>query len=516
MAATALLVQRLILRSARSPVRHLWRLLYRAVGLAGAAYLVRGEPGAAVYARGGMDGGDFLPGLSDVDLVVVAAQDAGRPGAAQERVRRRWERLSGAAPWISRVLDHPRIHEQDEIDSFAGASILTYGLDTDVPPDNVFMGARANYDTQRALQRPEMYGGSHGWRRVRGPGRLPALPEPDVATRRTAAWLEVTYLWRMAVGACLGPDTPRSADVCLKLAADSARCWLWIAHSRRVGDRREALEATLELMPEEERGLRRALTLQRDLTTAPAAPWEDLLPLALSITARVAGLLEEACGTDGRSVRLAGGPGDPGLLPLVDWRVLADPMAAEEQLVVLHGSPGEPEVLRSAARAHPGNPFPALFERGLMVLPSPGLVTTWRSTVQCPVSDPVSFALAAGRDVAQFSGATGWCAEDMARRAVTEHRAWLAAPAGSWRGSPDEPGGPTIEKLLTAARAALFLSSLERGEPELCLTVAEIARRLDVSAAAPAALRKAVEALPAYAELSASTRSRTAGRSAMT
>ena len=512
-----LALQRLILRSARSPLRPLWRLFYRAVEFAGAAYLVHGERRAAVYARSaGVDSSDFLPGLSDVDLVVVAARDDAGPGVAEARIKRRWARLSTPVPWISLVLDHPRVHEQEDLDSIAGTSILDHGLDAETPPDNVFLGARANFDTQRALLRPGMFGAFHGWRRVRGPDRRPAVEQPDPLARRTAAWLELTYMWRLAVTSCMDPGTPRSADVCLKLVAECARCWLGAAHGTLTGDRGETLEAALALMPEEEPGLRRALALRRELPTVRVAPWEELLPTALRITARVAALLAEDGEGETRRVRLAGASDDPGLMPLVDWRILADPVVAEERFFVLGESPGDPAALRAAAGAHPEGPFPVMFEHGVMVLPSRALVRAWRSTIQCPVSDPVSFALAAGRDVAEFSGAPGWRAGDIARRAVIEHRAWLRAPAGSWRGSPEEAGGRTTEMLFTAARAALFLSSVEEGEPELCLTVAEIARRLDAGDETTAALRKAVEALPAYAEPSASTRSRTAGRSAIT
>jgi hypothetical protein len=502
--------------------------------LLGAAYFARGERGATVYARGSAPGrSDFLPGLADVDLVVVLDQDPSRPGAAEERGRRRWLRLFSRLPAIAVALDHPRIHEEQELHALQGASTLTYGLDADRPPDNAYLGRRATRDVQRALARPGLYGDHDGWRRIRGPDRRLGSPERDAAARKAAGWFELVWFSRMAVGSCLDGRPPRSTDVCVKSVAEAARVWLWLAHGERAGDRREVFERALRLMPEEERGLRRALDLRRDLPTSPEAPWDELLPVALRITARVARLLE-ADDPGGRSVRLAGRNDDPSLLPFVDWRVLSDPMAAEERFFVAEGSPGDPAALRALASAHPGSPFPALFEDGLMVLPSPFLVEVWRSTVQCRVTDPVSFALAGGSIEAEFSGLHGWRAEDTAQRAVIEHRAWLEAPAGSWRGSLADGGGRALEVLLTAARASLFRSSLESGEPELCLTVEEVTRRLSAPVAEDAlaayrelvstgagptdsllaALQEAVQALPDYA--SASIRSTTAGRSAIT
>ena len=89
--------------------------------------------------------------------------------------------------------------------------------------------------------------------------------------------------------------------------------------------------------------------------------------------------------------------------------------------------------------------------------------------VQCELTDPVSFALLAGGDVARFPNVGGWSAQDAARRAVAEQRAAVAAAT--------EPARE-LAALLTLARAALFLESLRDGEPELAVTVAAAAERL--------------------------------------
>ena len=90
-------------------------------------------------------------------------------------------------------------------------------------------------------------------------------------------------------------------------------------------------------------------------------------------------------------------------------------------------------------------------------------------TVQCELTDPVSFALLAGETAARFPNAAGWSAYDCARRAVAEQRAAVAAAS--------EPGNE-LAALLTAARAALFLESLHEGRPELAVTVAAAAKLL--------------------------------------
>ena len=141
--------------------------------------------------------------------------------------------------------------------------------------------------------------------------------------------------------------------------------------------------------------------------------------------------------------------------------------------------------------------------------------------VQSAVTDPVSFAVLDGEPAASFPALPGWSARDCARRAVAEHRSWLAA-------QPERlyPNDRALGLLLTAARAALFLTSLETSSPSLALTAAATAEALaedaDGRSAAAAeaglaelvacrggtreparevveALRAAVEGLPPYA-----------------
>jgi hypothetical protein len=93
----------------------------------------------------------------------------------------------------------------------------------------------------------------------------------------------------------------------------------------------------------------------------------------------------------------------------------------------------------------------------------------------------------------------GWSAEDTARRAVAEHRAWLAGEPPSWvTEGAAAGGGHELGMLLTGARAALFLESLREGEPRLALTVGEAARQLGERSTGARAV--AEEALARYRE----------------
>jgi hypothetical protein len=148
--------------------------------------------------------------------------------------------------------------------------------------------------------------------------------------------------------------------------------------------------------------------------------------------------------------------------------------------------------------------YPALNADGLLLLPALGVwERAYLRSVQCEASDPVSFALAAEASTARFPNVDGWSAEHWARRAVAEHRAWLDdrreranACRREWLDGHSELAPPAVRglaKLLTAARAALFLDSLEQGQPELCLTAAAVSRRLAASAPSPVTVESAFE-----------------------
>ena len=73
--------QRLVLRSAATPLRHVWAIAYAVLARVAGALLTRGVPGASVYLRAGAAGNELRPGMSDIDLALDVV-----PGAV-ERLR---------------------------------------------------------------------------------------------------------------------------------------------------------------------------------------------------------------------------------------------------------------------------------------------------------------------------------------------------------------------------------------------------------------------------------------------
>jgi hypothetical protein len=472
----ALGLQRLVLRSAATPLRRVWPPLYRAVTRVGAAVLARGAPGAAVYLRAGAAGGELLPGMSDVDLALVAPQGA-------ERARSRWDALRSRIPGLDRVIDWPFVFAERDLPDLVGACSLTYGLDG-AGERAAYFGERPTVDWIRVLERPQPRSLTADWRLLRGPELRPREPPRDAHAERLAAWLEVLYWWRWAALFCDRPQEPRSADLCVKLVAEPARAWLWLVHGEEAQGRADALRRILRRLPEEEAAVRSALDLQRRLPASPSAPFGDALAALVRFTQRIAAhIASELSGAGATEVRLAGA--EPATaLPLVDWPALVAPARFGESFSVLSGDPGDPVALGAAVRAHRPGEWRALRTDGLLVLGAAPLPRTRMRAVKSALSDPVSFALVDGRATASFPDVGGWSAGDVARRAVAEHRAWLRTgrmPPVPW--SPPPPPSHGLGMLLSAARAALFSESLHEHAPELALGPAAIADRLGPVAA---------------------------------
>jgi hypothetical protein len=477
-------IQRLIVRTERGWLRPLWRWAFELAIRALSLYLRRGVASSA-YASGSFGAGEPVYGVADVDLVLVADGDPTRPGGVRSLLIARWNRLRRLIPLLDEVFD-VAIYETAELARAVSAPALTYGLKGEGRDRAMYLGSRPLRPPGLA-EGPGLYGPTAGWRRAAGPDRLPQVRPYDAQERRLAVWLSLQSWWRFAFGACTRPEGPRSPGICVKFVAEPVRCWLWLVHGERHFTRRSALERALVAMPEEEPALRAALALEESLAEAAEAPLERFLPVLNRLTSRVAArLADEVAEAGDTEVRLrwenpaelvlddgSSPPEQRRLLPLADWRALVFSWLADETLSPAAVDPRDPRGLAEAAQAGRSGPYPALRHEHLLVLPT-AAVSTGRGrlrAVQCRLTDPVSWSLLDGRSVARFPNVAGWSARHTARRAVAEHRAWLEDE--TWLGEPP------LARPLSAARAAMFLESIEAGAPELSLTLADAARRLD-------------------------------------
>jgi hypothetical protein len=462
--------------------RRLLRTAYAGAARGYAGYVLRGEPQAAAYVSGTLSSGDAVHGLSDIDVVVVVAPDP--TGATRARVRQRCTRVARVVPArINPVDDWPMVYDECGLEEIASRTALTYGLDDGAAS---YCEPNTDIDKIRLLERPCLYGPVSTWRLIAGPDRRPVEPAPDEATRRLTSWLELQNWWRWAFAACVEPDRPHNGYLCVKLIAEVARIWLWLRQGERIGDRVEALARGRVELPTEADAFERASELHRRLRRMPPAPIADFLPAFVRLSSRLAAeLARDVASAGDTKVRLkwpadgelalphggvpsgklgVGSGTESPLMPLVDWRALALPAMPDETFALVAGDPGDPAVVAAAATADNRGPVLTLSAEHLLLHPKPMGGRARLRSVQCEVTDPVSFALAHGAAVASFPNVPGFSIQDTARRTVSEHAAWLAA------GMP-ERAGRKLGRLITSTRTGLLLESIVEGEPELPLTV---------------------------------------------
>lgn len=503
--AAGRLAARLLVRTGRGPLGRVWALAYATVARVVAALLVGGRRRGAGYVARSVGSHDAVYGLSDIDLVVVVPGDQGRPGAAHERSKRRWERLRSVVPALGWLLPDLAIYEDAELEAAVAGSIFAPSPGGE--PTAVLFGRAPAFDDLGLRWRPGLLGPTRDWRLVHGRDRRPPLPSRGRPELLAGAWLELQYWWSYAFVACLKPGAPASAYLCAKLVTEPARIWLTLVDGRAPVSREGVLREALERLPEEETALRAALEVQRRPDRFPEGPLPEALACMVRLSERIAASMAAGADGPGQEVRLLG-VGQPGdWLPLVDWRAVAVPSLPDEALRIVPGEPGAPRAVAAAARATERGRYAALRNANLLVLPALGVwsLAVMRA-VQCPTTDPVSFALADGRTVARFPGLRGWAAGDWAARGVAEHAAWLRdrsershATAREWLdGWGETVSGAVRElaKLLTAARAGLFQDSIAADRPELAVTLEGVAAAL--ARAVPRAGDVADEAVTAY------------------
>jgi predicted nucleotidyltransferase len=480
-----------MLRTGAGPLRPLWMATYYLVARALAAYLRRGHRDSGAYLFGSTAGSGVVYGISDIDLAIVVAAPEGASGQARTAIERRWDRLRHRVPSLDRLVYLAAYGDVDLRRAAAGSPCLTFGLDA---PESEGRGGALFQpplvDPAALATRPGLHRPMTNWRLLAGSERRPPTAGPDAQERRLAAWLELQYLWRYVFDACVDPGGPHNAYLAVKLASEPVRVWHWVVNGTPPPSRRDALQRGSELFPEERPTFDRARELLDALHRSPDPSLSDFLPTFARLTGRVGERLRNEVEAAGfTEVRLVDGklalraraddplrvltPKRPRLLPLADWRALARPALPDEAFSPIEGSAADVPVIAGAAMAGRSGPYPVLRDDCLLTFPtSLGRRAVLRS-VQCPVTDPVSFALLDGNPHAWFPNVRGWSIQDTATRAVAEHRAWLAA-------SPDQGGEGVVAlgMLFSAARAALLLESVRGGAPELALTADAVARLL--------------------------------------
>ena len=437
------MITRALLRIERGRARPLLRVAYElaarllalAVALRGTAYVAR-----TVAAR------DAAYGLSDIDLVVVT----GDP----ESARRRRERL----PRVARLLaPEIAVYSPAELAAARSATALT-------ETEPRYLAERWTHDELGLRERPGLGVPAAEWRRLRGreqrgpasPGDLPA-----------AAWLELQFWWQQTLRLAREPHGRHATYLCFKVIAEPVRILLALEHDQLERDRERVLRRALELMPEEETAVRRALALRERLTAPP--PWDDALTDFVRLSERIAALV--CAGPRGAGVRLTGT--EPVLL---DWRGLVLPGPRDERFRV---GDGDPRRRADLAALTASRTYTVLRDGELVVL---GVGGPWTRSLlrgaHCRASAPVLFAQLDGSGTAEFPSLPGLSARDVAEHAVAESAVAEATVRGRpWIDGRDDGLGLAEREAgrrAATARAELFRRSLDDGDPVIAMEPAAL------------------------------------------
>lgn len=474
-----LVLQRFVLRTQGSGLRQIWKALY--AGIAHGIALWMGREGATIFLAGSLARGEPIYGLSDIDLVAVAPDQT-----ARERLVRSAEQMYRAVPMLRRLAAHVWLYDRMELEAVASSPFPTYGLDGGLA---AFNGREAIPDPMGLLERPGLRGPAGEWRRLRGRG-APLRPARDRQDERLAAWLELQYRWKWAYLMDLDGPSPAVAARTASLVADTARIWLWLVAEEDVPGRRAPLRRASQLLESERETLGLALWILERISESLRPPITELWRCFVGLTRQVAEhMQDELAAVSSTDVELDDSPVRGGLplrdwrgmvLPPVDWSNPELPVAPVECFTIESGDPADPGAVARTARANRDRVWRSL--RSGPLLARPNLVVWGEGRLrglETPASDPVSFALLEGRGSARFPDVGGWSALDRALRAVAEHRAWLHQEVDHQARRPPWVGvrplanwntPASLSLLLSAARAALFLASVEDGRPRLTLT----------------------------------------------
>jgi predicted nucleotidyltransferase len=475
MAGSALqLAQRAMLRTARTPLRHVWAMAYAATTRALAAYLGRSRPGAAVYVCGSLGAGEPAYGSSDIDLVVTVP-DGDPSGTQRAAVQERWSRLKRRLSVLDSLVDLS-VYEESALREAVAATTMTFGLGE---ARSLYFGPRASAGSVALHEGPGLYGPTEGWRLVAGPERRPAAVERAADEELTGAWLQLQSWWRWAFLACAQPERPWVRQHSAKLVSEPLRILLWLRERERLPGRTDLLRRAASAAPEHGEAIDWALEQLRARSVPGPEALARALPWFVELSQEIAVVFCERAG-EGEEVALAAEEDElppPPALPLADWAARVFPWFTDETLSPRDADPGDPLALAAACTASSGWSYSALRAGPLLVLPT-AQTASGRGRLraaQCAATDPVSFGLLEGSPVARFPVLRGWSARDSAARAVAEHAACLRYDAA--RVERD-----SLSKAFNAARASLFWESLDARRPELPLTVAATAHMLGPAA----------------------------------
>ena len=288
-------LRKLVVRSGGGVLRPVYVSVYELVARAVGAYVRRVNRDAAVYATSSLATGELVPGVSDLDIAVVAPAGP-TPGSARRALEARRDRLWRLVPPLGRYV-WVAVYEEEEL---ARAQTVSRRQPATADGETLFFGPKPLVDDLNLSSRPGFPGRVHTWRLLAGAERRGERRLRSRAEDRLAAWAELQAWWLWAVQACLDPSTPGRPSLCVKLVAEPCRVLLWLQHGEELTTRVQVLERALELLPSEREAITAAIELRDRLTRSPEPPLDEFLPVFVRLSARIAALLSNEPSTSAR------------------------------------------------------------------------------------------------------------------------------------------------------------------------------------------------------------------------
>ena len=447
--------------SGNGPLRFVWKASYAGLRAAMTWGLRAAAPGSTIFARGTFGEGRPLYGYSDLDLVAVAP-DAERAQLLRRRVGRVLRRLP-----VTRHAVDVAVTTRAELER-----------NSTIP----FVCQQAPARTPAAAQLPRGFGISfigrtRPWRRLGGRRMADLGPVPR-EFRLQWIWAEAQFRWKHVVRSVLGSGDPlQAAHVASGALMGLAQAMAWAESGDEPTPLEQAVAAAITPAPEHAAALRAALDhCSGHLPPEPLV----VLPAMAALTHVIAGRIDSAT-TETTAVRLIGAIDADAEAPLLDWRSLPFPSDDRETLSARADSLANLRSLQASA-TRDTNERTALLDGRVLLMPiQPGSLAdrfssqAWvMRSVQCAVSDPVSWALARGESTAMFGDLAGWSLSDWAGRAAAELALRLEERAFS-----DADLRRQRARLTAAARLLALRESMAEGRPELRVSTDAVLAWLD-------------------------------------
>lgn len=257
------LIQRTVISTSFFPLTYFYRKTYD-LSVAVATLLLRRVDGVlTIYLRRGVAKGEVIYGLSDIDLLVIMAEENGERQAAKETVRATYNRLSSFIPLFG--------SGDKELEVYSASEFLNLYDDYD------FYRYRFNE-------------GKYTWRLLFGKDLVKALPQLEDSELYLPATEELKTWWAL-LNVELFPDSARPRFerkyLWYKAISEASKVYLFVCHGEHVPSREAALSQVKSHLTYEQRcHIDKVRSYRRHLTSKEDLASDELMRLFITLAGK--------------------------------------------------------------------------------------------------------------------------------------------------------------------------------------------------------------------------------------